>query len=44
MLMLLGLILKSAIENAEINATKNNISNITFKCDDVGKFLLNNPN
>ena len=37
-------IVKSAIENASINATKNNISNITFKCDDVGKFLLNNPN
>ena len=37
-------IIKSAIENAEFNATKNNISNITFKCDDVGKFLLNNPN
>ena len=37
-------VVKSAIENAYINATKNNISNITFKCDDVGKFLLHNPN
>ena len=37
-------IVESAIKNASVNATKNNISNITFKCDDVGKFLLNNPN
>ncbi len=36
-------VVKSAIENAAINAKKNNINNIEFICDDVGKFLFNNP-
>tara|TARA_B100000497_G_C7685173_1_gene415120 strand:+ start:1152 stop:2591 length:1440 start_codon:yes stop_codon:yes gene_type:complete len=36
-------IVKSAIENAKNNAKKNKITNIKFICDDVGKFLLNNP-
>ena len=36
-------IVKSAIDNAKNNSKKNNISNIKFICDDVGKFLLNNP-
>jgi 23S rRNA (uracil1939-C5)-methyltransferase len=37
-------IVPSAIENAKNNAKKNQLSNIKFLCDDVGKFLLNNPN
>ncbi len=36
-------IVKSAIDNAKNNSRKNKISNIKFICDDVGKFLLNNP-
>tara|TARA_B100001287_G_scaffold46460_2_gene35527 strand:+ start:7176 stop:8615 length:1440 start_codon:yes stop_codon:yes gene_type:complete len=36
-------IVKSAIDNAENNSKKNKINNIEFICDDVGKFLLNNP-
>ena len=36
-------IVKSAIENAKINAQKNKLSKVDFICQDVGKFLLNNP-
>ena len=36
-------IVKSAIVNAKINAQKNKLSKVDFICQDVGKFLLNNP-
>jgi 23S rRNA (uracil-5-)-methyltransferase RumA len=36
-------IVSSAIENAKENAIKNKLSNISFICSDVGKFLLEHP-
>ena len=36
-------IVASAIEDAKINALRNNVANVEFFADDVGKFLQNQP-
>jgi 23S rRNA (uracil1939-C5)-methyltransferase len=36
-------IVESAIENAKVSAKNNGVKSVEFIADDVGKFLLNNP-